>query len=101
MARVGVDRLPAAGSEDLVIELPFVSYGLDDHRKALLLLPQAHTCSNTLELPNYYEALQALAEAGEGTTEEMPSRMRAIMEDKLSTAIENTAGYDRIYMCVC
>ena len=39
------------------IELPFVSFSISEQRKILGMLPQAHTCENILELPNYWEAL--------------------------------------------
>jgi hypothetical protein len=89
----GVDRLPAPGSEDLVVELPFVAYGLEGHRKTLMTLPQAHTCSNTLELPNYAEALSALVVAGEVPPGDVNQRLRAVIEEKLGMAVADCSGY--------
>jgi hypothetical protein len=89
----GVDRLPAPGSENLVVELPFVAYGLDGHRKTLMTLPQAHTCSNTLELPNYAEALLALVQAGELQVGEVATRLLAVIEEKLGMAVADCSGY--------
>lgn len=39
------------------IEAPFVALGAAEHKRMLGMLPQAHTCDNLLELPNYWEAL--------------------------------------------
>lgn len=47
------------GMEALRISFPFAFYGAAQSRAALRMLPQAHTCTNTLELPDYYAALQA------------------------------------------
>jgi hypothetical protein len=52
-------RLPAAGSEQLLISFPFVAYSSRQQAQLLGTLPQSHTCANTLELPNYVEALTA------------------------------------------
>ena len=52
----GSERLPAPGSE--LITITPASTEADE--SALLgMLPQAHTCDNLLELPNYYHALIA------------------------------------------
>lgn len=51
--------LPAKGSEQLSITFPFVAYGPKHQYKMLGMLPQSHTCTNTLELPNYAEAVIA------------------------------------------
>jgi hypothetical protein len=60
----GVDKLPAPLTEELVLELPFFPLNMDDHRKMLMTLPQSHTCTNTLEMPNYWESIKALHAAG-------------------------------------
>jgi hypothetical protein len=52
-------RLPAPGSEQLLISFPFVAYSNRQQAQLLGTLPQSHTCANTLELPNYVEALTA------------------------------------------
>ena len=53
----GIDRPPAPRSGELLrIEMPFVFIGDNEKKGAWGTLPQAHTCSNTLELPNYCEA---------------------------------------------
>ena len=58
----GVGRMPAPGAEPLRVEMPLTAFGLAEQRQALRRLPQAHTCTNTLELPNYWQALQAVEE---------------------------------------
>lgn len=54
------DRFPLPGSELLRVEVPFFPVTMKEHEKQLGMLPQAHTCNNTLELPNYWESLQTL-----------------------------------------
>ena len=39
------------------VEAPFVALGAAESRAQLGMLPQAHTCDNLLELPNYWVAL--------------------------------------------
>ena len=97
----GLDRLPAPASEDLVIEMPFSCFNLKSHKRMLGTLPQAHTCSNTLELPNYYASLQALAEAkqlpvnmqGNGDEKHLTECLRKLLHSKFTMAMDNTAGY--------
>lgn len=92
----GVDKLPAPGSEDLLIELPFVTICKDDHLQAMNLLPQAHTCSNTLELPNYWESIEYLSATGDlslKTDAARKEKLREVLAAKLTMAIENTSGY--------
>ena len=38
--------------------MPFVFFGDEEKKAAWNTLPQAHTCSNTLELPSYCDAWQ-------------------------------------------
>ena len=56
----GSGRLPAPGMELLRIEMPFISMSPKDHATTLGMLPQAHTCENILELPNYWQSLCAV-----------------------------------------
>ncbi|KAL6754666.1 hypothetical protein V8C86DRAFT_315351 [Haematococcus lacustris] len=53
----GYSRLPPPGSELLKVECPFTPLGWQAHKEMLGMLPQAHTCDNLLELPNYWSAL--------------------------------------------
>ena len=52
-------RLPTPGSEQLTVSFPFVAYSSRQQAQLLGTLPQSHTCANTLELPDYVEALTA------------------------------------------
>ena len=49
---------PPPGSALLRIELPYTPLSAKEHARLLRALPTAHTCTHTLELPNYYAALQ-------------------------------------------
>jgi hypothetical protein len=103
----GLDRLPAPASEDLVLEMPFACFDLKAHCAQLGTLPQAHTCSNTLELPNWWGSLVALNEAKQLPAQfqgmsgqsfcddkgELLGILRRIIHDRLLMAIENTQGY--------
>jgi len=51
------------------------------------MLPQAHTCENILELPNYWDAAQV---SDPNVTVE---DVEGIIRDRLTCAIENTSGY--------
>lgn len=53
----GSKRLPLPGSELLKIECPFLALNAAQKAAMLQTLPQAHTCDNLLELPNYWGAL--------------------------------------------
>jgi len=59
------------------------------------LLPQAHTCSNTLELPNYHDALKESGRvAGDENSEAFAAALRELLSKKLLTAIRETSGYE-------
>lgn len=94
----GLEAPPEPGTERLLIELPFSAFSRDEHIAMLDMLPQAHTCSNTLELPNYHDALKESGRVveddngnGEGTLE---SELRRLMDEKLRMAIRETASYE-------
>ncbi|GIL54422.1 hypothetical protein Vafri_9959 [Volvox africanus] len=103
----GTPRLPLPGSELLKIQAPFVAMGVAEHRATLGMLPQAHTCDNLLELPNYWESLLAVrgvrggpTAVARGTaqlTEEQMTDLRAetrrILADRLEVAVLNFQGY--------
>ena len=61
----------------------------------LLLCVQAHTCSNTLELPNYYAALKAgqPAPPSSNSDADLVAAVRAHLAAKLALAVEATEGY--------
>jgi len=91
----GVEVPPEPGTERLTIELPFSAFSPEEHKAMLSMLPQAHTCSNTLELPNYHEAL---IESGEITADAsdraMAIELERILGEKLRLAIRESTGYE-------
>ncbi|DBB05828.1 TPA: hypothetical protein ACH3X3_009841 [Trebouxia sp. C0006] len=93
----GIRRLPQPHTEVLRIELPFVAFDLKDHTIMLSRLPQAHTCENILELPNYQESLLAVhGDADSLLADEMKEKLKSIIDDRLRLAITccNSYGLD-------
>ncbi len=97
---------PTPGAAPLRVEVPAAARSREEHAQALEELPVAHTCTSTLELPNYYAALRALGGAqppsAEGATvgaqEESSNPWLAAtvehLERKLRQAVtEGGAGY--------
>eukprot|EP00198_Chlamydomonas_reinhardtii_P004774 XP_001694110.1 ubiquitin-protein ligase [Chlamydomonas reinhardtii] len=84
----GTSRLPLPGSELLKIQAPFVAMGAAEHKATLGMLPQAHTCDNLLELPNYWESLLQTR----GLTE-LRDETRRILGERLEIAVLNFQGY--------
>ncbi|GFR47973.1 hypothetical protein Agub_g9797 [Astrephomene gubernaculifera] len=103
----GTARLPLPGSELLKIQAPFVAMGAAEHKATLGMLPQAHTCDNLLELPNYWESLLAVrgirggpAAVTRGSAQLTPEQLaelraeaRRILEERLELAVMNFQGY--------
>jgi len=96
----GSDRLPLPGTELLRVELPFVAFSASDHKKMLGMLPQAHTCENVLELPNYWEAVlrtegggAAAEELAPGEKKKLYGRMAKVLEERLQLAITTCDSY--------
>lgn len=96
----GSDRLPVPGMELLRIEMPFIAIGAKDHKKTLGMLPQAHTCENILELPNYWQCMCALRGVDEHGGGEDPAEFAALKKELLKTvearfrlAVENCDSY--------
>eukprot|EP00928_Gymnodinium_smaydae_P009828 TRINITY_DN13680_c0_g1_i1.p1 TRINITY_DN13680_c0_g1~~TRINITY_DN13680_c0_g1_i1.p1 ORF type:complete len:776 (+),score=204.14 TRINITY_DN13680_c0_g1_i1:101-2428(+) len=87
----GLDTWPEPGTERITISSPFSAFTEDEHRQMLQMLPQAHTCANTLELPNYYAALK---ETGGANDASMESTLRRIVGERLRLAISESAGYE-------
>ena len=77
-----------ARTEMLLIELPFDEL-FDD---VLNMLPCAQTCGNTLQLPNYWHALQRVRRADQSDVE-IRSIMRTTLRHKMAMAVAETAGY--------
>lgn len=93
----GIDRVPAAGIERLTISMPWtvMAGSLAEQQLQLQMLPQAHTCTNTLELPNYWQALLAVA-AADGTSDQQPPlerRLEHVLLERLRLAIAGAGGY--------
>ena len=84
----GSDCLPERGSEIFTIEMPFMAFDIDEHQKILYTLPRAHTCTNTLELPNYYESLRAVRKC-----DDVDEECHKILKEKIEMAIHYTEGY--------
>jgi hypothetical protein len=86
----GSERLPPTGTELLKVELPFVALGAGDLREQLGMLPQAHTCENVLELPDYFEAVRRV----EGLDGEAAARRCCeVLDDRLQLAVSNCSSY--------
>ncbi|CAK8999451.1 Probable E3 ubiquitin-protein ligase TOM1 (HECT-type E3 ubiquitin transferase TOM1) [Durusdinium trenchii] len=93
----GIEVPPEPGTEQLTVQMPFSAFTKDEHVEMLGKLPQAHTCTNTLELPNYYESLQESGRyaAQEGkATRALMSELKSVMKDRLLTAIVETDSYE-------
>ena len=90
----GVSRLPIPGTETVKIEMPFIAYGHEEHKKNLERLPQAHTCDNILELPNYWESLiEVHGGDGDLDVKAMRAKLEAHMQAKFLCAIQNAEGF--------
>eukprot|EP00746_Dinoflagellata_sp_MGD_P144432 gnl/MRDRNA2_/MRDRNA2_77173_c0_seq1.p1 gnl/MRDRNA2_/MRDRNA2_77173_c0~~gnl/MRDRNA2_/MRDRNA2_77173_c0_seq1.p1 ORF type:complete len:898 (+),score=172.77 gnl/MRDRNA2_/MRDRNA2_77173_c0_seq1:102-2795(+) len=91
----GVEMPPEPGTERLIIQLPFSAFSKDEHIEMLSKLPQAHTCSNTIELPNYYESLVESGKFGEDPSQKViATELKKILGEKLRLAINETTGYE-------
>eukprot|EP00434_Breviolum_minutum_P015749 symbB.v1.2.013876.t1/scaffold991.1/size149480/11 len=98
----GIEVPPEPGTEQLTVQMPFSAFTKDEHVEMLGKLPQAHTCTNTLELPNYYESLQELMgkecgryEPQEGkATRALMTELKNLLKERLHTAINETDSYE-------
>lgn len=90
----GVDTLPLTGTEFLRIEMPFTAISVADHEKCLQMLPQAHTCDNTLELPHYWKALCWREQHDEHEANaKLEEELALLLRKKLQDAVEYSSGY--------
>ena len=99
----GVRTLPFPKSEVIRIEMPFMSFGEEDTRNNFNRLPTAHTCTNTIELPNYLECMMkmdgynSVEDLDEKTKNKLLSKLEMHVTEKLSIAIEEMGyGLDEI-----
>lgn len=91
----GLEAPPEPGTERLVIELPFSAFSQEEHLAMLSMLPQAHTCTNTLELPNYHDALLESGTVSEDASKEtLAVELHRLLGEKLRLAIRETSGYE-------
>eukprot|EP00930_Biecheleria_cincta_P023824 TRINITY_DN17140_c0_g1_i1.p1 TRINITY_DN17140_c0_g1~~TRINITY_DN17140_c0_g1_i1.p1 ORF type:complete len:871 (-),score=186.39 TRINITY_DN17140_c0_g1_i1:281-2893(-) len=98
----GVEAPPEPGMEQLTVQMPFSAFTQDEHVALLGMLPQAHTCTNTLELPNYYESLLesgrfALDDDGKPIGEAaktVNAELKKLLKERLITAISETDSYE-------
>jgi len=93
MFLTGAEAPPEPGTEEMVIMLPFSAFSSDECVGMLDMLPQAHTCTNTLELPNYYEALIGSGKFTEGQAG-LEAELRRVLGEKLRLAITEGLGYE-------
>ena len=82
----GSDRWPLKGAEALQFEMPFVALGRDEWGIQLGMLPQSHTCSNTLEIPDYWEAYMQVHPTYDA--DELTEKVRGILVDRITLAME-------------
>jgi hypothetical protein len=80
---------PAPGTEVLSVQMPFTPIGQAETTAMAQMLPQAHTCDNILELPNYHQAL--LARGTEASA--MQRQLRATIQDRFSLAVLSCHSY--------
>ncbi|DBA04176.1 TPA: hypothetical protein N0F65_004284 [Lagenidium giganteum] len=90
----GVDALPPRGSEFFRVEMPFTAATPDDYERLMLMLPQAHTCDNTLELPNYMQALCHTRGYDKANwPAEGQRQLEELVRKKLCDAMDYAGGY--------
>jgi len=86
----GSGCVPPPGAEALEVQIPAFAASADDWRRQLRLLPQAHTCANTLELPDYLGAVRSLAGElglGSGDAEAAGRYAAATLRVRVGTAL--------------
>ena len=93
----GVDKLPLPKTECLKIEAPELCFSEEEFRQQWARLPTAHTCFNTLEVPNYAACLLELEHGGRAADEiddleSFQARLLKHVTGKLAVAIANTEG---------
>ena len=82
-------HLPPPGTELLRVELPFVALTASDSAQQLTMLPQAHSCENLLELPNYWAAL-VKRDGRDASLDELDR----VLEERLRYAVTECAAFD-------
>lgn len=85
----GSSRAPIPGTELLRLEMAYVASEAKEPTQVLHRLPQAHSCENMLEVPNYWAALQRLAHGQAPKHAELVK----IVSERLAVACEYGHGY--------
>eukprot|EP00736_Rhodelphis_marinus_P001613 Rmarinus@m.22463 len=96
----GSERLPLPGAHELLqIEFPHILLNDADTRTELGALPEAHTCDNLLEVPNYWDALVRTrcpvgwSSCSQQEKQSLAQELRKIVRDRLLLAIAECEGY--------
>ncbi|KDO30186.1 hypothetical protein SPRG_19751 [Saprolegnia parasitica CBS 223.65] len=85
----GVETLPPPQTELFRLEMPWPVATAQEKEQVVQRLPQAHTCENTLELPNYLAGLDGVPET------ELPDALATLLRNKLLYAIQHgCCGFD-------
>ncbi|OQR89117.1 hypothetical protein THRCLA_22742 [Thraustotheca clavata] len=92
----GIDKLPVPQTEFLRLDIPLRVNTEDEKKLVLHRLPQAHTCENTLEMPDYCSGLISLGKSDE----EVENELVKILDNKLRYAITNGNGFDLDFVTV-
>jgi hypothetical protein len=82
----GSDKIGAPFENQLSVVIPSLSFTREDHLQCLRQLPTAHTCTNSLELPNYLNSLRYFHP--HASEERIFLQLKKTMRDKLMIAIE-------------
>eukprot|EP00930_Biecheleria_cincta_P053513 TRINITY_DN3903_c0_g1_i1.p1 TRINITY_DN3903_c0_g1~~TRINITY_DN3903_c0_g1_i1.p1 ORF type:complete len:946 (+),score=162.40 TRINITY_DN3903_c0_g1_i1:123-2960(+) len=97
----GVEAPPEPGIEQLTVQMPFSAFTQEEHAALLGMLPQAHTCTNTLELPNYYESLRESGRfpvmggsPSSSAVKALHAEVKRLLRERLVTAIHETDSYE-------
>ena len=95
----GINKLPLPFSETIHIHSPFMCFSEQEHRTNVQRLPTAHTCFNTLEIPNYCTSLlelnyegQTLNALNENERDIFVEQLMEHMIQKLRLAIDCSDG---------
>ena len=93
----GVDKLPLPKTECLKIEAPGLCFSRAEFLEHWSRIPTAHTCFNTLEIPNYAECLLELEHDGRSIDQvqdlqSFEDTLQRHVAAKLAIAIANTEG---------
>ena len=96
----GSDRLPPRGTEVITLQMAYAEIGRrrpGQKNSTLGMLPQAHTCDNLLELPNYWEALceeHGMPLEARGTeAAALLAELEQLLQQRLMTAVHECDDY--------